>query len=109
MAISTGSARAPMWTRSARALYCLLTGKPPFEGDDVGETLRKVQLGEFPAPREVNPTLDPALEAICTKAMATKPADRYATCRALAEDLERCAADERVTSYPEPWIRTLVR
>ena len=24
-------------------LYCLLTGKPPFEGDDIGEILRKVQ------------------------------------------------------------------
>jgi eukaryotic-like serine/threonine-protein kinase len=90
-------------------LYCLLTGKPPFDGDDVGETLRKVQLGEFPAPREVNPTLDMALEAICSKAMATKPADRYASCRALAEDLERWAADEAVMAYLEPWTRTLVR
>ena len=29
-------------------LYCLLTGKPPFEGDDIGEILRKVQAGDFP-------------------------------------------------------------
>ena len=26
-------------------LYCLLTGKPPFEGDDIGEVLRKVAAG----------------------------------------------------------------
>src|SRR5437868_4471590 len=32
-------------------LYCLLTGRPPFEGDDIGEVLRKVQRGDFPAPR----------------------------------------------------------
>ena len=32
-------------------LYCLLTGKPPFEGDDIGEILRKVQAGDFRAPR----------------------------------------------------------
>ena len=32
-------------------LYCLLTGKAPFEGDDVGEMLRQVRKGEFPPPR----------------------------------------------------------
>ena len=39
--------------------------------------------------------------------MATKPADRYAGGRALAEDVERWMADEPVTAYPEPWTRTL--
>ena len=32
-------------------LYCLLTGKPPFEGDDVGEVLRKVQARRLPRRR----------------------------------------------------------
>jgi eukaryotic-like serine/threonine-protein kinase len=90
-------------------LYCLLTGRPPFEGEDLGEILRKVQAGEFRAPRQVDPALDKALDAICRKAMATKPADRYASGRALAEDVERWMADEPVTAYPEPWTRTLVR
>ena len=53
-------------------LYCLLTGKPPFEGDDVGEILRKVQRGEFARPRQLDPSIDPALEAVCLKAMATE-------------------------------------
>ena len=51
-------------------LYCLLTGRPPFEGDDVGEVLRKVQRGDFPAPRQLDPSIDQALEAVCLKAMA---------------------------------------
>ena len=34
-------------------LYCLLTGKPPFEGEDVGEILRKVQRGDFVPPRQL--------------------------------------------------------
>ena len=90
-------------------LYCLLTGRPPFEGDGVGEILRRVQAGDFRPPREVDPALDKRLEAVCPKAMATKPEDRYAGCRGLADDVERWMADEPVTAYPEPWSRTLVR
>jgi serine/threonine protein kinase len=51
-------------------LYCLLTGKAPFAGD-VGEVLRKVQRGDFPPPRQLDPSIDKALEAVCLKAMAT--------------------------------------
>jgi serine/threonine protein kinase len=83
-------------------LYCLLCGKPPFVGDDIGEILRKVQTGDFLGAREVNPSLDKALEAVCQKAMATKPADRYATCRGLSEDIERWMADEAVSAWAEP-------
>jgi serine/threonine-protein kinase len=90
-------------------LYCLLTGKPPQEGDDVGEVLRKVQRGEFTAPRLLDPSIDEALEAVCLKAMSMKPEDRYASCRGLAEDIERWMADEPVTGWREPWTRTLLR
>jgi serine/threonine-protein kinase len=90
-------------------LYCILTGRPPFENEDVGEILRKVQAGDFRAPRAVNPALDQALEAVCAKAMATAPQDRYASCRALADDVERWMADGPVGAFREPWTRTLVR
>ena len=87
-------------------LYCLLTGKPPLEGDDVGAILRAVQKGEFPRPRRLEPSIDRALEAVCLKAMALKPEDRYATPRALAEDVERWLADQPVLAYAEPlWTR----
>ncbi len=83
-------------------LYCLLTGKPSIANDDVGAVLRAVQKGEFAAPRELDPTIEPAIEAICCKAMALKPVDRYNSPRALAEDLERWMADEPVAAYREP-------
>ena len=60
-------------------LYCLLTGKPPFEGHDLAIVLENVRRGEFPRPRQVNRIIDPALEAICLKAMALRPEDRYPT------------------------------
>src|SRR4051794_41268596 len=74
-------------------LYCLLTGKAPFEGDDLGAVLRAVRGGDFRPPRALDPSLDRALEAVCLKAMALDPADRYASCQALAEDVERWTAD----------------
>ncbi len=54
-------------------LYCLLTGRAPFNDQDMAELLRKVERGDFPPPRKLKGWVDPALEAICLKAMATDP------------------------------------
>jgi serine/threonine-protein kinase len=83
-------------------LYCLLTGRAPFDATDAGAILRDVQRGAFRSPRQVDPSIDRALDAICLKAMATAPGDRYATARALADDVERWAADEPVSAWREP-------
>jgi serine/threonine protein kinase len=82
-------------------LYCVLTGEPPF-GGDVADVIRDVRAGRFRAPRELDADIDRALEAICLKAMALAPEDRYSTPRALADDLERWAADEPVSAWREP-------
>jgi eukaryotic-like serine/threonine-protein kinase len=82
-------------------LYNLLTGKIAFDDRDVFTLLGKIRAGDFPPPRSVDPTIDPALESVCKKAMALSPADRYASCRALADDVKRWAADEPVSSWRE--------
>ncbi len=89
-------------------LYYLLTGRAPFEGEVI-EVIGRVGKGDFSPPRQVDPTIDRALEAICVKAMALEPAGAYATARALGEDLERWMADEPVTAWREPWGRQLQR
>jgi tRNA A-37 threonylcarbamoyl transferase component Bud32 len=86
-------------------LYCVLTGRPPVEGDDLGSVLRSVQRGVFANPRPVDPSIDRALEAACLKAMALKPDDRYATPKELVDDIERFMADEPVTAWREPFAR----
>jgi serine/threonine-protein kinase len=86
-------------------LYALLTNRPPVEGGDTAEVLRKVQHGDWLPPRAVNPAVPPALDAICHKAMALRPGERYATALALAADLEHWLADEPVAAYAEPWTR----
>jgi eukaryotic-like serine/threonine-protein kinase len=86
-------------------LYCLVTGKPPFEGEDIGAVLHAVQEGQLRRLSQHDPALDKALEAVCLKAMAKEPLDRYATPRALADDLDRWMADEPVTVWREPLAR----
>ena len=61
--------------------------------------------GRLPPPRTIDPAIDRALEAVCLKAMALKPEDRYGSCRALAEDIERWMADEPVSAWREPFSR----
>ncbi|WP_152052889.1 serine/threonine-protein kinase [Tautonia marina] len=90
-------------------LYALLTARAPIEGGDLAEVLQRVRQGLFPHPRTIDQAIDPALEAICLKAMALDPSDRYESARALADDLDRWLADERVEAYPEPWTRSLAR
>lgn len=90
-------------------LYYLLTGKPPFCNIDLTQVLVQVQKGEFLSPHEVSPDVPAALEAICLKAMALRPEDRYASCRDLAEDIERFLADEPVAAYAETFASMLLR
>ncbi len=90
-------------------LFCLLTGKAPFDGNDAGSILRRVQKGDFPRPQVISPGIDRALEAICLKAMALKREDRYESCRALADDVERWTAGEPVSAWREPVLVRLRR
>src|SRR5262245_957229 len=90
-------------------LYALLTGRAPFQGEDKGELLRRASRGEWVPPRQVKRGIPKALDAICRKAMALQPQDRYATAQALAADVEHWLADEPVTAYREPLFRRLGR
>ncbi len=83
-------------------LYCLLTGRPPFEGSDVTALLAAVQNGAFVPPRQLDRSIPPALEAICCKAMSRSADSRYGSARDLADEIERWMADEPVGALPEP-------
>jgi tetratricopeptide (TPR) repeat protein len=82
-------------------LYAILTGRPPYQGD-LCQMMIQAALAEYPPPRQLKPGVPLALEAICLKAMASRPAERYATALALTADVEHWLADEPVAAYREP-------
>jgi serine/threonine protein kinase len=73
-------------------LYELLTGHVPFEGGPMVVLLHNVINSPPPPPSEFRAGLDARLEAICLKALAKAPEDRYASCRAFADALRKWQA-----------------
>lgn len=93
-------------------LFTILTGQAPMPKLPWPEAHRRIMTGDFPSPAQLNPKTPRGLVAICRKAMALKPADRYSSALALAEDIEHWLADEPVTAEPAPlaerasrWVR----
>jgi tRNA A-37 threonylcarbamoyl transferase component Bud32 len=77
-------------------LYRCLTGQPPFHAATVMDTLIQV-IGDEPVPpRRCNAKIDRDLEAICLKCLVKDPRGRYVTAAALAEDLARFRAGDRL-------------
>lgn len=80
-------------------LYELVTGTPPFPGDNMLELLRLIQTSEPPSPHQFDASVPRDLETIIRRAMRPRALDRYPTAAAMAEDLRRFAEGKRILAH----------
>jgi hypothetical protein len=86
-------------------LYEMLAGRPPFQGS-VWEVLTQILTKEPPPPSFYRPGIDPRLEAICLRAMAKAPEERFASMKAFAAALQGEGEVIVLPSVPELPSRT---
>ena len=86
---------------SLGAMLCeMLTGRVPFRGSNLAETLSHILQDEPLRPSRLNPRVPPDLETICLKCLEKRPDRRYPTADALATDLGRFLNREAIAARP---------
>jgi tetratricopeptide (TPR) repeat protein len=88
-------------------LFELLTGRPPFVGDNAFAVMK--QSAEKPAPkvRSLARHVDRDLETICARCLEREPADRYQSAANLANDLQSWLDDRPIAARrSRPWVHS---
>ena len=90
-------------------LYELISGRPPFRGGTVVDTVRMVMESDAPMLRALDPALPQDLESVVHKCLDKDPYRRYKSARALRDDLQRCLDGEPVEARRQNRIRRALR
>lgn len=93
-------------------LFTILTGKSPHQhhaGTNQRNFARLVFETPVPPVRTLNASVPPALAAICDRALAFDPEDRYPSIAAFQEDINHWMSGDPVKAYHEPLLERTVR
>jgi serine/threonine protein kinase len=69
-------------------LYEMLTGHPPFEGDDPFVVASSRQIGDPKSPRALNPAVSVQMEEVILRALRRNPTERYDSVAAMKADID---------------------
>jgi serine/threonine-protein kinase len=98
-----GDARSDIYAWGVM-MYEFITGRMPFTGDDWMVVMAAHLNRNPPSPRQLNPNVSPALEAVVLKAMRRYASNRYQDAHQLLRDLDNLNALDLNTFdlSPEP-------
>lgn len=82
-------------------LYEAVTGRRAFARHRTIDALRAALRRPLPPPRSINPGIPQGLDRIVVRACSLRPGDRYPSCGAMAEELDRFLADASITMTTE--------
>jgi hypothetical protein len=89
-------ARSDLYSLGAM-LYAALTGQPPFEGDNLIETITKIRQAPVVMPKKFQMSIPDAFQSIVLRLLAKRPEDRYQSADEMLQELERVARYNGVT------------
>jgi serine/threonine protein kinase len=90
-------------------LYEMLTGRVPFQGATVLQTIELVRAAEPLPPGRLQPRMPRDLQTICLKCLRKEPGQRYASTLGLAEDLHRFLAGEPILARPTSAVERAIK
>jgi predicted Ser/Thr protein kinase len=90
-------------------LYCLLTGRPPFQAASAVETLLQVVARDPVGPRQLNTAVPRDLETIAMKCLEKDPARRYRSAQEFADDLERWLEGKPIRARPTTAVERVLK
>jgi hypothetical protein len=90
----------------AAVSYELLSGRPPFTGEDPLQILEQIRTETPPPLSELDPALPPELATVVERAMQREPGDRYADLGQMGGHLELV---QRALDEEAEWVRVRVR
>jgi WD40 repeat protein/predicted Ser/Thr protein kinase len=90
-------------------LYHLITGRPPFLGQTIADTVSQVLEKDPVAPRLLVPRVPRDLETICLKCMQKEPHRRYHAAQEVAEELACYLVGKPIRARPISYFEKVCR